>query len=155
MSDKKVIEVVNAFNRKIKLLTLDLNNKFPNDAKINRAYRRILLAIDTDPIFVLNNVGAYLYKYRDKIVEGNDTFFITNDYDEDIKAGKVEEKQKEVQYIMPKIKEAWKIETKENKDKYKETVKELLMDYAQYAVSTRKPKVGAKTSTNASSKNTK
>ena len=93
-----------------------------------------MLAINANPPFVMGAVGPYLYDYRTKIYAGDEGFFLENEYDAEIKAGVNEEKVELTKYIIPKIKEAWKKLTTEERKDYKSTVSTLLDDYVDYRI---------------------
>ena len=54
------------FNKKIKLLSKEITQRFPNDAIAFRTQKQIILAIDTYPTCIIDAVGEYLYSYRNK-----------------------------------------------------------------------------------------
>jgi hypothetical protein len=126
------MEYVEDFNHRIKVLTMDLYERHKNDATIYRAKARIMTAIDVSPLFVLGAVGEYLYKFREEIYAGDDKFFLSNDYDDEMKAAVKQEKADLSKYIIPKVKEAWKTLSETDKTQYKENVIALLDDYVEY-----------------------
>jgi hypothetical protein len=134
MTDSKEwIGAVNNFNSTLKQLTNDLVRRFPNDAAIVRAKKRIMLAISADPIYIIKDVvGPILYTYRKEIFSGNDAFFMANTYKEHFETGENKDNIDLSAYIIPKVKEAWKVSTKGVRDQYKETVQDLLDDYLDY-----------------------
>jgi Zn-dependent M32 family carboxypeptidase len=128
----KTVGAIDKFNRIVKILATSLGKQFPEDATVARAQKRINLAIDVDPIFILKNVGSYLIKYHKEISANDEKFFLENDYDAELRAGIKEEKVTEVKIIMPKIKEAWKTLSDKDKDAYKKHVNDMLDLYLEY-----------------------
>lgn len=144
---KTYIDYVGSFNQRIKILTADLCKRFPEDAKIVRVKKRIALAVDTSPLFVIDLTGGYLYEYRTQIYGAADDltkadFFLENKYDKEIKSAKSEEKTDIVKYIMPKVKDAWSQMDTKGKQVYADCVAELLDDYIEYKLLAAKAKTG-------------
>jgi hypothetical protein len=128
-----------SFNRAAKLLAIDTAKQFPGDAKIYRVKERILTAASLSPEILINTMGPYLFKYNKQIYKGDAEFFIANSYDEDIKTASDREKTDAVEYIMPKVKEAWKLKTEGEKQEYMEAIQQMLDDYIEYLTLTKKP----------------
>lgn len=127
-----LIPYVEEFNTIVKKMTCELVVRYPTDATINRAKKRILLAMDMAPIFIIDAVGPYLYHYREGIYAGDADFFIENDYDAELKESVNAEKADLVSYIIPKVKEAWKVSDAGQREAYKATVQALLDIYLEY-----------------------
>ena len=123
---------VECFNSILKKLTCDLVVRYPADAKIDRAKKRIMLAIDIDPILILDMVGPYLYKFRDGIYAGDADFFIENDYDAELRESVDADKADITAYIIPKVKTAWGDSGPVDRAAYTETVQALLDAYIEY-----------------------
>lgn len=129
---------VEAFNRDLKTLTRDVVERYPEDATIYRAEKRVMLAINADPLFVINSVGQYLFAYRDQIYAlesgGMDAerFFLDSSYDSEIREGVNKEKIDLVNYIMPKMKECVLGLDGDEKAAYKRLVVSLLDNYIEY-----------------------
>ena len=134
----KKVEHINEFNRKLKLLTLNLYKNFPDDPNIFRIKQRIMTVIDIEPCFVIKIVGPYLYSYRDQIFNLNDekteSLFLENSFDSEIKAGTNEKKVELVTYLIPKVKECIKLLENEEKKDYKQLIIDLLDEYIEFLV---------------------
>ena len=128
----EITTLVEDFNRIIKSMVLKLVTLYPTDPRIDRAKKRVMLAVDIDPISIMHNVGPYLYKYRTQIYAGNDQFFIDNTYDAEFAESVDAEKADLSAYIMPKAKCAWRESGSLERHTYKETVQELLDLYVEY-----------------------
>jgi hypothetical protein len=133
------MDCVDDFNHRIKLLTTDLYQRHKSDSVIWRAKERIFTAVEVSPLFVMDSVGAYLYKYRNEVYAGDEKFFVENSYDTDLKASVVEEKADLTKYIIPKVKDVWKGLTPEERTNYRETVVALLDSYVEYQFLTTVP----------------
>lgn len=121
-------------------MAADLYNRFKTDSTIWRAKERIFLAINSNPPFVMNTVGSYLYDYRKPIYAGKEEFFLENSYDAELWASVNEEKADLSKYIIPKIKEAWKTLKPKEKEDYKAVVTSLLDDYVDYLIAVKTQK---------------
>lgn len=123
---------VEEFNRILKKMACELAIRYPSDASIDRAKKRILLAIHADPFSIIGAVGPYLFKYREGIYAGAADFFIENDYDAELKQSVNAEKADLASYIIPKVKTAWTESDADQREAYKATVQGLLDVYLEY-----------------------
>ncbi len=125
---EKIRAVVGVFTGVVRRLAIDLSTHYPNDAVIYRVKKRILLAVDLDPIRIINTVGPRLYHYREQIYAGDDEFFVHNKELEQIARSKADE----TTYIIPKIKEAWRVAGEAEKSSYRDSVRDLLDAYVEF-----------------------
>lgn len=138
MATNNYIEYVERFNHNIKILTRDLSKRCAADATIFRAQKRIMTVIAIEPIFVIKNVGPYLYSYREQIYNLNscendsENFFLENAFDTELKEGVNQEKVDMVSYIIPRAKECARTLPPAEKAEYKALVIALLDDYIEY-----------------------
>jgi hypothetical protein len=126
------VSYVEDFNRILKKMTCELVVRYPADATIGRAKKRIFLAMGIDPVCIIEAVGPYLYGYRTQIYAGDADFFIENDYDAELKESVNAEKADLVSYIIPKVKTAWSESEEAQREVYKVTVQSLLDVYLEY-----------------------
>lgn len=131
-ASRRIVAHVEDFNGILRRLTADLAVRYPADATVDRAKKRIMMAIDVDPVFIIDNVGPYLYQYRNEIYAGDTAFFVTNSYDAELKQSVNAEKADLVSYIIPKVKEAWGVVGPEQQAAYLDTVQTLLDAYVEY-----------------------
>ena len=125
-------ELVLDFNRRIKMLVTKLVDRWPNDPTIQRIRKRVYAGADLSPVFVVDEVGAYLYQYSELIYRGADDFFLNKDYSAEIAASEDQEKADMISYVIPKVKEAWGVADAAEKDAYKTAVQDLLDVYMDY-----------------------
>lgn len=118
----------------INTLIADLYERFPNDSMLHRVKNRINIAVRYDPIAVIDMVGFYIFRYREKIYARDVSFFIRNDYDKELKEGVDQEKTDAVHYFIPKVKEAWLQSDKRNKILYLNMIENLLHHYTEYLI---------------------
>jgi hypothetical protein len=83
----KLEELTETFNKNLKKLvsitediinSSDMKNKSETVALFETAKRKVNMVINTDPVFMLDSAGSYLYKYRDVITNGDFNDFIMN-----------------------------------------------------------------------------
>jgi hypothetical protein len=126
------IHYVESFNHGLKILARDLVKRYPTDAMIFRAHRRAMTVMSIDPLLVINEVGPYLYSYRDQLYAFDEEFFLENTFDDELKASVNQEKADMVSYIIPKAKECARALPPAEKEEYKAIVISLLDDYIEY-----------------------
>lgn len=131
------VKHVDAFNKKLKTLALDMSNRFKSDSMVWRAKERVMAAVSIDPLYIIGVVGAYLYTYRDQIYGKEAAFFIEQDYEKEFRESIDPTKVEAVRYIMPKIKSVWKTLDKATQERYQQIVIDLLDDYIEF-VATQK-----------------
>jgi hypothetical protein len=136
---EKIAIETNKFNDLTKLLVNDLGSRFPDDLIIRRAKGRVLAVSDATPVYIIENVGKYLFGYRDQIYAGNYQFFILNDYDSDIKAKVGQEKADIIRYIMPRAKDAFLTMSDEDKIEYLKIIQQMLDSFIEYVHAVRSP----------------
>jgi hypothetical protein len=127
--------LVERFNRNLRLLSRDLNQRYPGDPMVYRAHQRTMLVIAVSPTFVIEQVGPYLARYHDEIYNFTpemETFFLENTFDSEMKAGVAAEKVDLVAYVIPKVKESAMRETPEVRESYRQLIIEMLDDYLEY-----------------------
>lgn len=131
-ADGGYVAHVESFNKKIKILTLDMYNRFKTDPMVDRAKKRVMAAIDIDPLYIIREVGVYLYSYRDQIYGRKAAFFIEQDYEKEFRESVDPTKVDAVKYIMPKIKSAWGSLDAKARSSYENLIIGLLDDYVEY-----------------------
>jgi len=130
--NKTQMDAIVKFNSKIKLLATDMRSKFPNDATVARAHKRVMLATDTVPQFIIDAIGEYLISYEKQIHARDEKFFLANNFDAEIKAGVVQEKIDLVLYIMPRVKDVYLKLGAPQRAGYMTLVDEMLGAYLDY-----------------------
>lgn len=126
---------VESFNHHLKVLARDLARRYPADAMVFRAQKRIMTAIAIDPLSVIKKVGPYLYSYREQIYNLDDdaeAFFLENTFDAELKSGVSQEKVDMLSYLIPKAKECARSLPSEDKKEYAVLVTAMLDDYIEY-----------------------
>lgn len=132
LTNSSYVTHVESFNRKIKILTLDMYVRFKTDPMVDRAKKRVMAAIDIDPLYIIKEVGAYLYSYRTQIYGRKAAFFIEQEYEKEFRESIDSTKVDAVKYVMPKIKSAWGSLDAKARSKYEDLVIGLLDDYVEY-----------------------
>lgn len=138
MSSKKSLEHLTEFCRSLKKLAKLAMCIFPNDAIMARANKRIIFAVNEFPIWVIDEVGLHLMKYSEQIDNGDEKFFLKNEYDEEIQENirNNPETAELTIYIIPKVKDAWRKSDKEARDMYMSAIQSMLDNYVDYKLLT-------------------
>lgn len=124
--------VIDEFTRYVAGLANDLANQFPKDLTAQRAASQLRLAVDHAPDIVVDAMGEYLVKYGKQILAGDEKFFLTNSYDDELKAGVVESKVEMSKYLLPKLKEAWATRPVASRAQYWQIITRMLDLYITY-----------------------
>lgn len=131
MSNKKN-KHLDSFLHTLKILIKEALNYIPDDPKVYRVNKRIMLIIQLDPAFAFNKVGEYLYKYRDFIYDAStEDLLLKWDF---IEAYDEEDKELEDVSLLV-ISELKRCMVKMNdvqKTYYRKMVASLLDDYLEY-----------------------
>ncbi len=131
----RITELVNSFNRSIKLLVSDLHERNKNDPVVHRVKTKVFAAVDVQPVLVVDIVGGYLLPYAEQIYASADEaerFFIDNRFDDELAEAVDKEKRDYSQYVIPLVQRAWRSLPAEKKDDYRVQVQGLLTDYLDY-----------------------
>ena len=126
------------FNHDLRALVRDLAARHPSDATIHRARTRVMTVTDLDPLFVIREVGPYLYSYREQIYAmevnqaGVEAFFMANTFDAELRESVDQDKADLVRYIIPKAKEHVAALSTAEMAQYRDIVVRLLDNYVDY-----------------------
>jgi len=126
---------INGFNRGLKILTRDLAKKYPTDATIGRAQKRVVAAISAMPIYVIETAGAFLYKYRTHVYnldKAAEDFIMGSTFQDDIDESDDAENADLLTYIIPRAKKHAMSLPPKARDEYGEIIKNLLDNYIEY-----------------------
>ena len=131
MNDKKN-KYIDSFLHTLKIVIKEAMNFIPDDPKVYRINKRIMLAIQMNPLFTFNKVGSYLYKYRNFIYDSSTEDLL-------LEWNFVEahnENDKEVEdvslLVISELKRCIQKMNKEEKTYYRKLVSSLLDDYIEY-----------------------
>lgn len=132
MSKNKKNTIIDSFLHTLKILIKEAMNYIPEDPKVYRVNKRVMLAIQYDPGFTFNKVGSTLYKYRDLIYDASTEDLLykwdfVEAYDEEDK-----ELEDVSLLVISELKRCMSKMNKEQKDYYRKMVINLLDDYIEY-----------------------
>lgn len=137
-ADREAQHYIESFNRVLRGLALALNDRYPDDAMVARAHRRIVTLISISPLAAIDLAGPYLYSYRDQIYaaeadpDGAGSFFIENEYDAELRESIDQGRVDLVRYIIPLVKDCTRAMDLAEKKEYVEMVVLLLDNYIEY-----------------------
>jgi hypothetical protein len=75
----------------------------------------------------MDNVGYGLYKFKDKIYQGDDVFALTYDFTQEVPSD-----IRDFKLIMDKVKDLWKTLTIEEKREVTGIIQDMLDEYIEY-----------------------
>jgi sulfur relay (sulfurtransferase) DsrC/TusE family protein len=126
-------EIIDRYNKNIKMLLKIMQTKLPNDIEVNDINKRLNTALSFDPLFILTESGPYLFKYKKQIEEKNMTFFINkDDWSDDIAAVNNKDDSELSHNIINKIKNIWKYLNDKEKNVIYNITESLLSDYCNH-----------------------
>lgn len=132
MQVNKKTSYLDSFLHTLKILIKEGLKYIPDDPKIYRINKRVMLAIQYDPLFTFNKVGSYLYKYKDFVYDSTtEDLLIKWNFENE-----AENQDKEVEDVsILVISELRRCLSKMNDDQkkyYRKLVSSLLDDYVEY-----------------------
>ena len=139
------IQHVETFNSNLRQLTRDLARRCTGDVIIDRAQKRVMLVSGVDPLFTINAVGPYLYRYREQIYaldDASESFFLDNPFDVELRESVNPAKADVVSHIIPRAKEVARTLPPPEKQAYRELIINLLDDYIEFLGSAPKSALG-------------
>lgn len=130
--DNKKHKHVDSFLHTLKILVKEAMNYIPEDPRVYRVNKRVMLAIQMDPGFTFNKVGGYLYKYRDFIYDAStEDLLLKWEFVEAF-----DENDKELEdvslLVISELKRCMAKMDADQKEYYRKMVASLLDDYLEY-----------------------
>ena len=123
---------IETFNSTLRILVRSLAGRLPNDVQITRIQKSIVLVIDTLPLYALEQVGPYLYKYKDSLAREDIDFFLANDYQDELSAAKDANKRDAAAFLIPKLKECAASMSRDEQEECKSLALDMLVSYMEY-----------------------
>ncbi len=136
-----IVDVSNSFNKTIKKLLLIINNSIGDNILFDTIKRRTILIIKSHPLFLLEEGGPELFKYRDYIKDNledllnhlEDEVLNHQQMQEYIKDN--ENEKKDIITLLKIVKTVWEKYSNEEKKILHNMLKTLLSDYCKYLTS--------------------
>ena len=137
MANPRVAKIVLEFNTHAKQLGLDLIRRFPNDPKVAAIHRRVKIATETLPDFVIQVAGEQLAVYVDTIFSDDPRewarFFEDETvFEEQISSAETPENEEAARYLVPKIQALAKEESMDVKREYIEKIRAMIDLYESW-----------------------
>jgi hypothetical protein len=131
-NNRKMAQAVMQFNGTIRRLLAALLRLYPHDEQVVRTKKRVSLVVEEFPVLVVQIVGQHLFRFKDQLLAGDRRFFLENDYSEELREGGGDEKAQVVAYLIPKIKQAWRDSSEEDREVYFAEVMVLFDSYIDF-----------------------
>ncbi len=130
MSKKvEIIESMIADIRKLATFAKEKNTDKKMADYFEEVYSKAMVCCSINPYLAADATGESLYKYYNKIIKEDFSFFLDNTYDDDVKNIKSEQKKEATKKLMDPVKNIWKNCDKKEQAKIVLIVKQLLLNY--------------------------
>lgn len=124
---------INSFLQKLKIIIKHTTEILPNDPVIYRINKRLLLAIQFDPIKVFNKVGEQLYKYRNFVYdESTEKLLLEWDFIESKDISNTDD-ENIASLLISQLKECLKQMDEKSKIFFRKLTIELLDEFLEYS----------------------
>lgn len=139
MSTYNIAEVAEKFNKNIKKLINILNQSITNNILLDTIKRRTKLVIDSDPLYLIDEGGVYIFNYRDYI-KNNEVEQLLLNYDQVIQSDKDAQEYlnensneaEDINQLLGLLKRVWNTYSDEEKKIINKIFKILLSEYCKY-----------------------
>jgi hypothetical protein len=126
---------IDSFLHNLKIIIKETSQLLPNDPIIYRTNKRLLLAIQYDPLRVFTIVGKYLYKYKDFVYDATTEDLLFNtDFSKEVQNVKDTEVGEIALLLIDQIKKCLMAMPDHEKKIFRKLTSELLDDYIEYNV---------------------
>jgi hypothetical protein len=145
----KLENITEEFNKCLKKLVSIIGDTIQGESVstvslFETARRKINLMVNTDPVYMLESAGDYLYKYRDVITTGDFDDFIMNtqkyivEDDRQKLEGKIKDVSKEelncAESLIGTLRSKWGDFSDKEKRTISKHVKKMLSEYCKYLI---------------------
>lgn len=139
MSTYNIAEVAEKFNKNIKKLINILNQSIPNNILLDTIKRRTKVVIDSDPLYLIDEGGVYIFNYRDYIKNNQIEQLLLN-YDQVIQSDKDAQdylnensnEAEDINQLLGLLKNIWNTYSIEEKKIINKIFKILLSEYCKF-----------------------
>lgn len=142
MSDYNIVDISCKFNKVIKQLLLIMSGSVNNNIIFDTVKRKIKIAMDANPLHLLQEGGVYIFKYRDLIKNDQfDELFLNTENlikDDDMDSIKEisgtmsKESSDGIGALIDILRNLWKSYGQNEKKIIKKSIKILLSEYCKY-----------------------
>jgi len=142
MNTYDIADISTKFNKVIKKLINIMDSSIHNNILFDTIKRKIKIAIDSNPLLLLEEGGIYIFKYRDYIANDQfDELFLNTEQLIDKTEQEVIDKytknnsddsNKNIEMLINILRDLWKGYTNDEKKIIKKNIKTLLSEYCKY-----------------------
>lgn len=128
-------QYIDSFLHNLKIIIKETSTLLPNDPIIYRTNKRLMLAIQYDPLYVFNTVGEYLYSYKDFVYDAStEDLLMEWDFQKEVKEVGDPEVEEVAVLLIGQIKKCLRAMKEDEKKIFRKLTSELLDDYIEYTV---------------------
>jgi hypothetical protein len=139
MSNYNIVDITEKFNKNIKKLINVLNESITNNILLDTIKRRTKIIIDTDPLYLIEQGGVYIFSYREYIKNEQIEELLLN-YDSIIQSNKdaqsyIKENSddaEDINKLLGLLKNVWNTYSKDEKKIINKLFKILLSEYCKF-----------------------
>jgi hypothetical protein len=136
-------EHIDAFMRGVRKLVVMLNKQLPGHHLAYNLHRKLVVATLFVPVRVVEDIGYYLMKYQDRILEGDESFFLEADFSEDLGESVDPVKKEDTAEMIPLVKECVRKMPKDEQRHYTGIVHDMLISFLGYRIAVAKARASA------------
>jgi hypothetical protein len=125
---------IEAFMSGVRKLVVMLYKQLPSHPLAYNLHRKLILATMFVPARVVDDVGYYLMKYQDKIIKGDESFFLEADFTEDLAESVDPVKKEDTAEMIPLVKDCVRKMPKDLQLHYAGIVHDMLLSYIEYRI---------------------
>ena len=129
------VQTINKFNSMVRVLMNEIIKKYSDDPILSYSQKRINLAINELPTYIIDIMGNFLFEHRTKIIDEDIDFFTQSDFAEDIKKSVNVDDTK---YVINKMRQHISTLNHDDIQSYWEVFQDLLALYVSYKKTIRK-----------------
>jgi predicted Zn-dependent protease len=125
---QQIIDLVEQFNRKVKMLSSTILNQDKDDILLQRINTAIYGVCKYNPVQVMDIVGKNMYKYKEQIYNSDTEFGLSHDFLQDCP-----DNIQEIKHVMDKIRSMWATKlNEETRCIFINLIQDMLDDYIEY-----------------------
>jgi hypothetical protein len=142
MQEYNIVDIANSFNKSIKQIINCIDMTITNNIMFDTMKRKVKIAIDANPLLLLQEGGPYIFEYRDYIKDDkfDDLFLNTENILKDNNKNEIkecsnnlgDEESNNILKLLLILRDAWKNYSDKEKKIIKKNIKIVLSEYCKF-----------------------